>query len=238
VWQIAGSVSNQGAAIIAFLPLTLNAFPAKAGDSTEILMTFLGSKPPLLHLASASPRRRQLLAQMGISFTVIPVAVPEVRIPGETPATYARRIALAKARAGVTSDLALVLGADTDVVLDGEILGKPTDPAQALIMLERLSGRTHEVYSAVALVGPGGREAVRLNVSYVTLRPTTDAERHAYLATGEGTDKAGGYAIQGIGAIFVAHLVGSYSGVMGLPLYETTLLLREFDIYVLNHYLS
>ncbi|CAK0771405.1 nucleoside triphosphate pyrophosphatase YhdE [Gammaproteobacteria bacterium] len=197
-------------------------------------MTFPGPKSPLLLLASTSPRRRQLLDQIGVAFTVVPVTVSEVRAPDESPATYAQRIALAKAWAGVTSDTVLVLGADTDVVLDGEILGKPADSAQALTMLERLSGRTHEVYSAVALIGPEGREAVRLSVNYVTLRPTTPVERRAYLATGEGTDKAGGYAIQGLGAIFVTHLVGSYSGVMGLPLHETALLLREFGIDVLN----
>ncbi|CAK0748173.1 septum formation protein [Gammaproteobacteria bacterium] len=201
----------------------------------EMFMASPGSETLPLRLASTSPRRRQLLAQIGVSFSVVPVVVPEVCASDETPAAYAQRIALAKARAGAASDDAvLVLGADTDVVVDGKVLGKPADPAQALAMLERLSGRTHEVYSAVAMVGPGGREAVRLAISYVTFRPTTDAERHAYLATGEGVDKAGGYAIQGLGAIFIAHLVGSYSGVMGLPLYETALLLREFGVDVLN----
>jgi len=187
-----------------------------------------------LRLASTSPRRRQLLSQIGVSFTVVPVIVPEIRALDEAPATYAQRIALAKARAGVTTDPALVLGADTDVVLDGEIFGKPTTPTRALEMLEQLSGRTHEVYSAVALVGPEGREAVRLSISQVSFRSTTNAERHAYLATGEGIDKAGGYAIQGIGAIFIAKVVGSYSGVMGLPLYETALLLKDFGVNVLS----
>jgi septum formation protein len=176
------------------------------------------------------------LEQIGMSFAVVAVEVPELPAPCETPAAYTQRIALAKARAGreAVAVPALVLGADTDVVIDDTLLGKPTCPEQALVMLERLSGRVHEVYSAVALVGPREQAAVRLVVSQVTLCPTTDAERRAYLATGEGIDKAGGYAIQGLGAVFIAHLVGSYSGVMGLPLHETALLLRKFGLDVLG----
>ena len=126
-----------------------------------------------------------------------------------------------------------VLGADTSVVLDGAVLGKPRDRAHGLEMLEQLSGRSHQVLTAIALVD-GVREAMRLSVSTVVFRATTAAERDAYWETGEPLGKAGGYAVQGRAAIFIAHLAGSFSGVMGLPLYETVQVLNEFGVAVLD----
>lgn len=186
------------------------------------------SRSPQLYLASGSPRRRELLAQLGLRFAVLEVDVPERQEADEPPAGFARRVALAKARAGreQSPDPRLpVLGADTVVVVAGRTLGKPRDRADALGMLECLSDRTHEVLTAVALVGAG--ERVCVSTSRVTVRATTAAEREAYWATGEPRDKAGGYAIQGRAAVFVSALEGSYSGVMGLPLFETAEMLRE-----------
>lgn len=187
---------------------------------------------PVICLASSSPRRQELLRQIGVCYRLLPVAVDEDRRAGEAPAAFARRAALEKAAAGWAALEAPgrlpVLGADTVVVADGEIMGKPRDREQALGMLRALSGRTHQVLSAVALVG--ARHAVRLNASRVTFRTLSDDECVAYWETGEPADKAGAYAIQGIAALFVEHLEGSYSGVMGLPLFETGALLREFGI--------
>lgn len=189
-----------------------------------------------LILASASPRRRELLAQMRVDFVVQTSNIAEDVAPGETPEQYVQRVALDKARAVAAhlppGDPRPVLGADTEVVLDGTVLGKPADRAAGLVMLERLSGRSHEVLSAVALV-QGGRAAVRVNRSVVTFRFTTPEERERYWSTGEPADKAGGYAVQGLGAVFIERIEGSYSGVMGLPIFETAELLREFDIDVL-----
>lgn len=189
---------------------------------------------PQLVLASQSPRRRELLMQLGVPFLQQPADVPEAPQPGEPAHDYARRIALAKARRGAElAGLRLpVLGADTDVVVDGEILGKPRSPAHALEMLARLSGRSHEVCSAVAIVHRG-REAVRLSVTEVQFGEIGAGQAQAYCASGEPLDKAGAYAIQGRGAAFVRSIRGSYSGVVGLPLYETAELLREFGIEVL-----
>jgi septum formation protein len=184
---------------------------------------------PAIVLASQSPRRRSLLDQIGVAHEALPVDVDETAHPGEVPAEYVLRLALAKARAGRALRPWLpVLGADTAVVIDDAILGKPTDRADALAMLARLSGREHRVLTAVALVG--GREESRLSVSHVRFRTIAPAEADAYWATGEPADKAGGYAVQGIGAVFVEQLTGSYSGVMGLPLYETVELLRRAGI--------
>ena len=183
-----------------------------------------------LILASASPRRRELLAQLGVQFEVVVADIDETPVAGEAPEVYVVRMALEKARA-VKARLgdaeALVLGSDTAVVVDGEILGKPRDRADGLAMLARLSGRVHHVYTAVASVGPAGREASRLSVSSVIWRDVSEAERVAYWATGEPHDKAGGYAIQGKAAVFVSRLEGSFSGVMGLPLFETAALLES-----------
>lgn len=191
--------------------------------------------PAALFLASASPRRRELLIQAGVPFEVIGgITVDETPQPGETAAALVQRLALGKARAGlavlaarrVELGVVRVLGADTEVALDGRIFGKPLGEPDCVAMLTALSDRTHEVLSAVALVG-AGRERVVLGVSRVTFRAISAAEARAYWATGEPGDKAGGYAIQGRGAAFVSHLEGSFSGVVGLPLYETLALLSD-----------
>jgi septum formation protein len=187
-----------------------------------------------LILASASPRRLELLAQIGVRAKVLPVTVDESVSPGERPAAYVERLALAKARAGLKAArregwLDPVLGADTAVTLDGRILGKPVDRAEAMAMLDWLSGRCHRVMSAVALVRED-REAVKLSTSEVCFRVIPEAEREAYWRNGEGRDKAGAYAVQGAGAVFVERLSGSYSGVVGLPLFETAQLLADFDL--------
>jgi septum formation protein len=185
-------------------------------------------EPEHLILASASPRRAALLTQIGVTFRVYTVSLSEDPLPGETPADLARRLALAKARQAwvETGSGAPVLAADTVVALDGVSLGKPADRAGAMDMLERLSGRTHDVYTAVALIARG-EEQLALSASRVTMRSTTAAERAAYWATGEPADKAGAYGVQGRAAAFISLLEGSYSGVMGLPLYETAEMLRS-----------
>ncbi len=190
--------------------------------------------PKPLLLASQSPRRQELLRQIGVDFIVGPAPVEERVLPGETPADYALRIALEKARAGAAQKggNVLALGADTDVVLDGRILGKPRDRGDALAMLAALSDREHEVYSAVALV-QGARSATRLAVTRVRFGVITAEAAAAYWDSGEPADKAGTYGIQGLGAVFVREIHGSYSGVVGLPLYETGALLREFGIETL-----
>lgn len=186
---------------------------------------------PLLILASSSPRRRALLEQIGVAHRAQAVDIDERRLPGETPEDYVQRLALAKARAGAAATAGYglpVLGADTAVVLDGEILQKPAGREEALAMLSRLSGRSHRVLTAVALAG--ARESLRLCASTVRFRPISAAEALAYWETGEPLDKAGGYAIQGRGAVFVTRLEGSYSGVVGLPLYETAQMLAEHGL--------
>lgn len=173
-------------------------------------------------LASTSPRRRELLAQLGVPFEVVAIEVDESCRAGEAPEEYVARLALDKARAGVAAAgriAPLALGADTVVVLDGEILQKPAGRDDALAMLARLSGRTHRVLSGVALAGRC--ECARVSESLVTFREIGARERRVYWETGEPADKAGAYAIQGVGAMFVSRLQGSYSGVVGLPLYET-----------------
>lgn len=186
-----------------------------------------------LYLASASPRRRELLRQIGVAYRRLPVEVDETPLPGEVPGDYVARLALAKARTGWRTlgrrTPRPVLGADTAVVVDAVILGKPRDRDEGLAMLARLSGREHRVLSAVALAD-ATRDAVRVQESRVRFRELTAAERVAYWNTGEPPDKAGGYAIQGRAAAFITELRGSYSGVMGLPLFETAELLREFGI--------
>lgn len=190
---------------------------------------------PLIYLASHSPRRQQLLRQIGISFELLSVTVDETPRPGEDPAAHVARLALAKARAGWRQiqdrPRQPVLGADTDVVLDGVIFGKPRDQEDGLRMLQTLAGREHRVLSAVALVD-GVREQARVQESRVRFRALSLEECEAYWATGEPADKAGAYAIQGRAAAFIAELHGSYSGVMGLPLFETAELLANFDVHV------
>ena len=186
-----------------------------------------------VYLASASPRRQALLVQIGVRFEVRIPAIDEARAPGEPPDGYVRRLAEAKAeavwRAFAVDAARPVVAADTAVVLGERVLGKPDGPNAALEMLEALSGQTHRVFTAVAVRGPAGADSA-VNVSEVRFRATTDGERRAYCATGEPYDKAGGYGIQGFGAVFVERLSGSYSGVMGLPLCETALLLGRAGV--------
>ncbi len=205
-----------------------------------------------VYLASGSPRRRELLRQIGVSFQLLATSVDEGVRPGETAAGYVERVAMAKAAAGRGACGAApqpVLAADTTVVLDGAILGKPRDRADGVAMLLALAGRTHDVLTAVAVAMTGAsattdgaatsgaiaaqgavpaapRIECRLSRSEVSFRAITAAEADAYWDTAEPCDKAGGYAVQGLAAVFITRLDGSYSGVMGLPLYETALLLR------------
>ena len=186
----------------------------------------------MLYLASQSPRRRQLLEQIGATFSVIDVEVPEQRAVGELPLDYVSRVARDKARAGLArlgnAMDALVLGADTEVVLDDEVFGKPRDANDAAAMLRRLSGKTHAVISAVWLV-EANDECLETSVSQVRFATLDEATIAAYVATGEPFGKAGAYAIQGRGATLIERLEGSYSGVMGLPVFETARLLRDFS---------
>lgn len=185
---------------------------------------------PFVYLASASPRRQELLTQLGVRFEVLPVAVDEEPRPGEGAADLVCRLASAKALAGLAARRdpgAPVVAADTSVALGAELFAKPLDQADATRILSRLSGRTHAVFTAVA-VADGQRERVELSRSEVTFRALSPEEIAAYWRTGEPADKAGAYAIQGRGAQFIADLRGSYSGVMGLPLFETSRLLTLF----------
>ena len=194
--------------------------------------------PDMLYLASKSPRRRELLGRLlsgrpGSEFGLLDIDIPEHPQPGEPAEDYVRRVAREKAGAGllhvVGNPSAIVLGSDTEVVLDGEVFGKPADDADAASMLRRLSGRTHQVISAVYLVS-AGRELHAVSRSEVTFAELSDEDIAAYVASGEPFGRAGAYAIQGRAAEFIAHLSGSYSGVMGLPVFETARLLREFGI--------
>jgi len=185
------------------------------------------------YLASASPRRRELLQQLGYRFAVRVADIDESPLPGEAPELTVQRLAGAKARAVRAllppEDARPVLGADTEVEIDGRVLGKPADFAAAEAMLGLLGGRAHRVLSAVALDAPGGLH-VALCVSTVRLRALGTAEIRAYWDSGEPRDKAGAYAIQGLAAEFVESIEGSYSGIVGLPLFETAALLRAHAI--------
>jgi septum formation protein len=196
---------------------------------------------PRIYLASQSPRRRELLKQIGINFEMLlmradsrrDIAVDETVRPGELPENYVRRVSQAKAEAGYAAlkyrnlPTFPVLAADTTVTLDGEIFGKPGDLDQAAEMLRRLSGKEHQVLSAVAIVLEGHAE-VALSTSTVRFATLGEERIRRYLLTREYTDKAGGYGIQGYAGAFIEHLSGSYSGVMGLPLFETVQLLKHF----------
>lgn len=187
-----------------------------------------------LYLASASPRRRQLLEQLRLSFEVRIADVDETLRPGELPADYVLRLARTKAETVVRElgqPAAWVLAADTAVVLGSAILGKPNGREDGLAMLQRLSGREHVVLSAIALWHDGKLDTA-LSTSEVRFRTIAAAEAAAYWDTEEPADKAGGYGIQGLGAVFVERLQGSYSGIMGLPLFETVELLRRAGMSV------
>lgn len=191
--------------------------------------------PADLVLASASPRRRELLEQVGVHYRVAVADIDETPLAGEDPAAYVARLALAKARAVLAQAGGLpVLGADTTVVIDGEVLGKPRDAVDAAAMLARLSGREHRVLTAVALVQFDAlwdeRKAVRVSDTRVRFRRLTDAVIARYVASGEPMDKAGAYGIQGLGGALVARIEGSYTGVVGLPLGETIDLLDAFSV--------
>jgi len=190
-----------------------------------------------LYLASASPRRKDLLDQLGLACTVLPQDIDESRLPSELPADYVMRLARQKAEAALQSVDTIVgaccLGSDTTVVCDNEIFEKPVDARDARRMLGALSGKTHQVLTAVALASTSGTK-VLLSTSDVTFRSLTSAEIDAYWRTGEPADKAGAYGIQGLAAMFVTHISGSYSGIMGLPVAETIVLLNGAGITTLD----
>lgn len=198
----------------------------------------INSTQPRLILASTSPRRRELLTQAGIEFEVISPGqsgVDETPFVNEEPAQYVLRLAQAKARAGIESltqsgrtDELWVLGADTTVTIHGQILEKPIDASDATRMLQLLSGKTHHVLTALALISNQREESI-VHSSVVQFDELSTQQIADYIASGEPFDKAGGYGIQGRGARFIKHLEGSYSGVMGLPLYELGQLLNRFE---------
>lgn len=183
-------------------------------------------EPPVLCLASASPRRRALLASIGVPVDVLPSDVDETPLVGEQAQDYVERLAIAKAKVATSHTSLPVLGADTAVVVDGMIMGKPNSEQEGAAMLSALSGRTHQVLTAVAVVGRQGVRACCV-ITHVTMRAIRQDEIARYWQTGEPVDKAGGYAIQGLAAIFVEKIHGSHSAVVGLPLFETTRLLCE-----------
>jgi septum formation protein len=196
---------------------------------------------PRIYLASRSPRRRELLTQIGVRFDLLlfraapreDEEVSEAWLPGEAPEAYVQRVARAKAMFGVgliatrATVVRPVLAADTTIDLDGEIIAKPTDEADAISILTRLSGRSHRVLTAIAMAR-GERVEHRLSISEVRFRALSAEEIRRYVQSGEPMDKAGAYGIQGRAAMFIEHIHGSHSGIVGLPLCETTLLLREF----------
>lgn len=184
----------------------------------------------MIYLASGSPRRAELLRQIGVAFSVVSAPVDETRRAGEAPADYVCRLAVEKARAGwdhpSRRDDWPLLAADTSVVLADQILGKPESEAEGLAMLRQLSGRRHQVMTAVCLKR-GAHERCELQVSTIGFRALSEAEQRAYWASGEGRDKAGGYAVQGLAARYIEYLEGSYSGVVGLPLHVVDALLQR-----------
>jgi len=207
-----------------------------------------------IYLASNSPRRRELLDQIGVAYEVLGVDVPEQSLTNESPADYVQRLAINKAKAGMArlegklgetdkielsswqstkkhATMGLVIGADTAVVCDGEILGKPESTQHAITMIKQLSAKTHEVFTGVSV--SGSCILTKLSRTLVTFRCISEREIIGYIATNEGVDKAGSYAIQGKAAIFVENIQGSYSGVMGLPLFETAELLVQSGVQIL-----
>ncbi len=192
-----------------------------------------GAPKPIV-LASSSPQRARLLAQLGIVHETATADIDETPRPGETAEALAERLARGKADAIAPGRPdAIVIGSDTVVALGDRLYGKPVDDADADRMLASLSGRTHRVVSGVA-IALNGQTVSCTATSHVTLRTLTDAERAAYIASGEPTGKAGAYAIQGLGAVFIARLDGSYSSVMGLPLFETARLLKAAGVDLLS----
>lgn len=179
-------------------------------------------------LASASPRRKELLSQIGVEFVVRSAPVDESILPGETPASYVSRLALSKAKAAAAllDETGPVLGADTSVVIDHHILGKPSSFNEFSDMMMRLSGRSHKVFTAIALITPQ-QQLTALSITEVWFRQLTEFDINTYWQSGEPMDKAGGYGIQGLAARFISRIDGSYSGVMGLPLFETDQLLQQ-----------
>jgi septum formation protein len=189
---------------------------------------------PQIILASASPRRSELLKQIGISHRIMAVDINETPLANESPLAYVERVAAEKSAACqvLLNDNLPVLSADTSVICDGEIMGKPLDLDHAISMLSRLSGRSHQVYSAVSLRGDQHWQA--LSISEVKFKTLSTDEIIAYWQTGEPCDKAGAYAIQGLASTFIESITGSFSGVMGLPLYETAQLLAKQGIKVIT----
>ena len=217
-------------------------------DACVVLATELGyadgfalhqvSTIRMLYLASKSPRRAEILQQLGISFQVLPVDVDETPLPHEAALDYVQRIAKCKAQAGwrVLQQQQLsvlpLLSADTTVSLHGAILGKPVDQADAMQMLRQLSGTMHEVHTALAMMTAQGLYTA-LSSTRVFMKPLSEAELRSYVSSGEPMDKAGAYGIQGLASLFVQRIEGSYSGVMGLPIYETGELCRQAGIDIL-----
>ncbi len=191
------------------------------------------NKQPELFLASSSPRRAEILDVLGIQFTASGVNLNEERAAGETPQTMVVRLATEKANAASLKQAGAVLAADTAVVVDASVFGKPRDQSDALDMLARLSGRSHLVMTGVALCWDAGMQTA-LSVSEVTFREIDPDEALAYWQSGEPSDKAGAYAIQGLGGVFVEAIRGSYSGVVGLPVFETAELLAAVGIYAIK----
>lgn len=189
-----------------------------------------------LILASSSPRRAEILRNAGFDFAVVPAHVDETRRPNERPADYVRRLAEEKARTvarqlakDAASDFTFIVGADTAVVIDGEILGKPSSPGNAREMLRRLSGKTHDVYTGLAVLQGNGTVHTAVEKTRVTFESLGEEEIEDYIATGEPFDKAGAYAIQGRGGKFISRIEGCYFNVMGLPLARLYSLLSKLD---------
>ena len=199
----------------------------------------LKTQPPSIYLASRSPRRAELLKQMGVLFSVVPADIDETPHAMERSDAYVKRLAIEKAQAGYALVLQKawfempVLAADTTVSIDGEILGKPQDDEDAYRMLSLMSGRWHEVHTGIA-VAHAGHVAMEISSTMVQMDDLSDAVLRAYIATGEPKDKAGAYGIQGIAGSLIKRIEGSYSGVMGLPVYETTKLLKQAGITLLG----
>jgi len=185
---------------------------------------------PSIYLASGSPRRRELLRQIGVDFSVLTVDVDERHFENEAPLDYVQRVAIAKAETGKNTlnlqHVLPVMGADTSVVVDNKILGKPKDEADSWSMLQLLSGRSHQVLTAVAMATEQ-ETLCAISQSTVHFAKLSDDDIAWYITTQEGTDKAGSYAVQGLAAIFIEQIQGSYSGIMGLPLRETSTLLTK-----------